>query len=513
MRIVGNKLQGLSAKTIWVVMIGFVILFYWQKQYFVDSDLGRHLKNGEIIIRTKSVPKTNLYSYTEPDRQVVAHHMGAGVIYYLVFRVVGFEGLHLMTIAVYVGAIMVAMQAAALTTGSEIVMLTTLLSLPLIVWRNEIRPESFSYLMFSVYLLILFGAKKGLSRKSWLWVLPLLQIVWVNLHIYFVLGIGLVGLFWMGALVNSEFKLIKTCRWALVTGLVIMASVINPFGISGLLAPLTLKSENLSRVVEIQTVFELLNHFDRMDFVQFVAVFGVAIYGIVEWRKKLELKENLIESLLLLVFGVLGMMMVRNMALFGLVFITAGSKLVEDVVKKFKNRSQKAKKSNAWIEIVIVVMILSGLVKHDWYYSPFKSDGQLGLGLRDGSLKAGEFLWESGVKGPIYNNFDIGGYLIYFLYPKEKVFIDNRPEAYGEKFFSEEYIQMHQHEGVWATMEARYGFEAIVASYQDVTTWLKPFLIRRHEDPTWALVYQDENVVVMVKREGVNRELVKKYEI
>src|SRR5262250_2121111 len=48
-----------------------------------DSDLGRHLKNGELVIQSRLVARTNLFSYTFPDQPFVNHHWGSGVIFYL----------------------------------------------------------------------------------------------------------------------------------------------------------------------------------------------------------------------------------------------------------------------------------------------------------------------------------------------------------------------------------------------------------------------------------------------
>jgi len=54
------------------------------------------------------------------------------------------------------------------------------------------------------------------------------------------------------------------------------------------------------------------------------------------------------------------------------------------------------------------------------------------------------FFKENNLQGPIFNNYDIGGYLIFNLFPQEKVFVDNRPETYSSEFFQEDYIPMQE---------------------------------------------------------------------
>src|SRR3989338_8322910 len=51
----------------------------------VNVDIGRHIKLGEIIWQTKSIPNTNLFSFTAPDYPFVNHHWLSEVIFYGVY--------------------------------------------------------------------------------------------------------------------------------------------------------------------------------------------------------------------------------------------------------------------------------------------------------------------------------------------------------------------------------------------------------------------------------------------
>jgi len=74
-----------------VLIISF--LFFAKKIVFVNADLGRHLKNGEVILNTGKVISTNYYSFTESDFPVINHHWGSGVLFYLIQKMFGFSGL------------------------------------------------------------------------------------------------------------------------------------------------------------------------------------------------------------------------------------------------------------------------------------------------------------------------------------------------------------------------------------------------------------------------------------
>ena len=78
--------------------------------------------------------------------------------------------------------------------------------------------------------------------------------------------------------------------------------------------------------------------------------------------------------------------------------------------------------------------------KEPSYFAPIKYTNGVGL-FADMNLSA-EFFKQNNIKGPVFNNYDIGSYLIYHLYLKEPEFVDNRPEAYSVDFFKKTYIPM-----------------------------------------------------------------------
>ena len=114
-------------------------------------------------------------------------------------------------------------------------------------------------------------------------------------------------------------------------------------------------------------------------------------------------------------------------------------------------------------------------------------------------LNSLKFFEENKLKGPIFNNYDDGGYLIYGLYPKEKVFVDNRPEAYSTEFFSEDYIAIQEVDELWQKELAEYNFNVIYFYRNDLTPWGQKFLETRAKDPKWELVYSDDFFLIFTR--------------
>ena len=117
------------------------------------------------------------------------------------------------------------------------------------------------------------------------------------------------------------------------------------------------------------------------------------------------------------------------------------------------------------------------------------------------------------MQGPIFNNYDIGGYLIFHLFPQEKVFVDNRPETYPPNFFQNVYVPMQEDEQIWGEKSVEYNFNAIIFYLHDATPWGQKFLITRVQDKNWVPVFADNFIIIFLKKNELNKEVIKKFEM
>ncbi len=137
----------------------------------------------------------------------------------------------------------------------------------------------------------------------------------------------------------------------------------------------------------------------------------------------------------------------------------------------------------------------------------------LGLGLAPQATASATFFKVNGLQGPIFSNYDIGGYLIYYLAPQEKVFVDNRQEAFPPEFFRDVYVPMQEDNKVWQAKDVQYGFNAIFFYRHDLTPWGQNFLVERIKDPQWAPVYVDAFTIIYLKRNALNQPLIEQFEL
>jgi hypothetical protein len=147
------------------------------------------------------------------------------------------------------------------------------------------------------------------------------------------------------------------------------------------------------------------------------------------------------------------------------------------------------------------------------FYRHARLSRAFGFSVPNGLERAVNFVKENKIEGPMFNNFDIGGYLIWKLYPAEKVFVDNRPEAYSVKFFSEIYKPMQEDKAKWQEFSEKYGINFIFFGHTDATPWGQAFLENIAKDPNWKIIYINESAVILIKNNNQNSKIISRLAI
>lgn len=503
------------------LLLGYYGFFIANKIDLTTSDLGRHLKNGETVVSSvfsnpgafNQLVKTNFYSYTYPNYSFVNHHWLSGVIFYFIEKLFGFKGLSLFYIVLSLIVFVLFFKIAQKNSNFTISFLTALLLIPLIAERKEIRPEIFSYLFIALFFWILWHYRRGAISRGWLIVLPIMGIVWANLHIYFIFGLFLIGVFLFAEVLLSNkihdrefWKRAKNLFLTLVfTALSFLA---QPHILKGALYPLNVLREYGYRLVENQSVWFLqkIGIISNPNLILFEIIFLLLILSFILLffvnRKEFSLSFFILGT----TFGILAFLALRNFTLFGLFALTILAYNLDKILKKLNLRAESVKTIALTSFLIIAIFTVANISREIFYRNK-------GLGLASNNDSSVEFFKKENVKGPIFNNYDIGGYLIYYLFPQEKVFTDNRPEAYPISFFQDIYIPAQENQDVWEEQDKKYNFNVIFFSHRDYTPWGQNFLINRTNDKSWAPVFIDQYAIIFLKRNDLNKNIIEKNEI
>lgn len=503
-------------RAILVVVLVWLSLLYAQKTNLTASDLGRHLMNGQVIWTEKDVFTTNYYSYTHPDFPVPNHHWLFGVLAYGVYQISGFTGLSLIGIMLSMTGVGIVVHhlLSKHAVPKLVVAAGVLMLMPILVDRAEIRPEAVSLVFISLLTTVTWNWIQS-KRTAFPWMLLVVwvisMIIWVNTHIFFIFAAVILGSAGMHLLVNTQWK--KFRDLLIIAGCAVASTLINPLGLSGVLYPFTIFSNYEYRVAENQSIWFFLKHY--LDgYYAYLAVVVWGTLGILFAQRARNPKHTagVYWQLLLAFFAVLTSTMMRYESIFALMallwFCAYGWPLLYSAMTKIaKNIPSSLRLSlNSFFLAGCGVLWLSTA-------QVFPVGPSYGLGLLPNNRASADFFRSLDVQGNVFNNYDIGGFLIFELFPDRKVFTDNRPEAYPPGFLSNVLIEAQLNDTVWESISKQYDIGAIFFNRHDLTEWGQRFMIARLEDERWIPIFVDDYTIIFVDDRPENSSIIEAYRL
>jgi hypothetical protein len=472
-----------------------------------DCDTGFHIRIGEYILDTSSFPKYDIFSFSPPSQKWIHTSWLSDVIMHLLHRTYG------LTAVVIFYALMISLVYYLLFKiireyGVNIIF-TTLIVL-LMVISSEMhwlaRPHIFSWILILLWYYVLDSF--WYKQKNYLYLLPLIMLLWVNLHGSFVLGFMLITIYLSGSVISILFKRDKevSLQRAKLLGLTIivclLVSLINPYTYDVLFYPFKLVSDKFI----MDNIDEFLSpnfHKATAMVFEFLLLLTVAIFLIC--RNRL----NLIEFMLTFLFTHMALYSVRYIPLFALIIAPILAKHAESILKESNGRITNFIKKRAnsitatdtsargyiWIFLAFLLVALGvnrGILE-------YRFDG------KKKPVAAVEFLKRENLKGNMFNNDEFGDYIIYSAYPQYKVFIDDRIGAPYDVGRLKEYLKVIYLEPGWEKVIEKYNINWIIFNTNSI---LSRFLLEKKE---WKLIYSDKVANIFVRKLAENEDLMKRY--
>jgi hypothetical protein len=489
----------------WVVIFLLICWLGWRLALPIDlirTDVGRHIKNGELLLQGQwDVLYKNYYSYTYPQYPFVNHHWLFGVFCYVLWHAFGFIGLSFIYAALELLGFYLFFRCWQRFSSLPMLCASALLSFPFLSMRSDIRPEGFSVLFCGIFLYVIeLYRQDRLKPLTLVLTLVLTQMIWVNMHIFFIMGPILIALFGWQARINGQTQqadLMQKVFWLLLA-----ACLVNPSGIHGLLAPFHTDKAYSIMITENMPVFYYLKlrmMHDKSFYLYFLVSIGMLIAPLFFLIQREGLQKYLLSGALALFLSIAGLTAVRMIGPYGFFWIPLSSYLYSQWMSSWSIKTRK----NAEILLLVMGILVSVSVNCDWKQ-------RHGLGVVPGINEPAEFFKRENIPGPIFNNYNIGGYLIFHLSPRHKLFVDDRMEAFPAGFFSGTYIPMQVDAKVWQQMEQKYHFNTIFYNPES-STWGSKFLLDRYADPSWVVVFLSKEAVIFVKRNQQNQELIQRF--
>jgi hypothetical protein len=493
----------------------------------VDPDFWWHLATGRWIIAHHAIPYHDVFSLTAQSHRWITHEWLTELLFFAAWYHGGAPLLMVATAAV-ITASFVLVYLAARERGAPPLLCAPLVLLAALASAHTwgTRPQMLTMLLFALYTLGLSQLVVRGRPAPPLW-MPLVMVLWVNLHGGFIFGLALLGIMTVGhvlqglwlemqrlratretqtlptlatdyvgildaSLLGRSQATVDVSRSIVIVLLTIGATLLNPNGIADALYPFSYLGNNAS----MRYIAEWVSpDFHQPQYLLFEAMVLLLLVGGLAGNRR----ARLADVLTLLPFTYLAFDSVRNISLFA---VLAAPVIAELLTALLPDAWQVAHRrpvlrSRAVVNLLASIAIVLGIaipavLTHATLNAQARAERQ--------TFPAGAvaYIRTHQVPSRGFDSYNWGGYLIWTLYPGRFVYVDGRPDMYGNRFMNQ-YIQAYEGHADWKGLFARNRLcYALVEPSSGIAQALAV-------TPGWHVRYHDAHSVLYVKT-GWTRE-------
>ena len=521
-----------------MVAAGCLILaLAWFKLGSLDT--GYHVAYGGCFLDHGRIVDRDPFLYAEHAVTFVNANWGSQVVMALVYRGAGANGL----IALRISLLAIIFASIAVVTrrfasGGSHAALSTQHSTLWIAWawmlaamaayeRFSMRPELFSYAAMAGVLVVL---TRGVSSWRSILALGVLQVLWVNLHSYFLVGILLTSSWLAGAAVlwlwgrhrwESSADLVRPVRLlAAALAVQIAVCVINPWHVHGALFPVrTLQflhgqavmggapggasSSAWSEISEFQSPL----NFDGMIYScrtihAYYVLLAVAGVGLVF----LLVRGQIGPAIALLVLFAMSTQMRWNIAQFAFVAAPLAAGILAAYWRgngggvRFATQQRNLKPCLAAATVLLAAWWVLDIYTGRFYYVERRITREWGTGYHEFTYPKAAVQWlakHDQLKPQLFVDYVSSSNTLFWLPERFKLFVDTNTFAVKDETLRLAFdvgLGEVPHNKVFD----RCGINVLLLHCGPDTQYLIDHLVR--DDAQWALVYFDETAVIFVRR-------------
>ncbi|HBG74562.1 MAG: hypothetical protein A2X25_11055 [Chloroflexi bacterium GWB2_49_20] len=455
----------------------------------IDPDMWWHLKSGQAMWQQKTILTHDQFSFTRFNHPWVNAFWITDLFLFFCVRIGGFP---LLLVAIALIGTTTFLTLFFRSNGPFFIRSFVILLAAISVspgWTA--RPQVFSFFLFAI--LNLWMEKRKQNRKPPLYFLPILFIVWANLHGGFIWGFLLLLSTIAGIVIdllfnknfdqsNSLFELKQLTIWA---GISLFAVLINPNGLAIWRLPF------YTIDISIRIIQEWLSpNFHNLEMQPFLWIVFLFIIG----YSLSENKHSFVDLLKSLGFTYMAFIAQRNIPLSVIVltpiiidnFTEFYSKLsIKNNNSRGVNPPSSQKVRGAGIINLTLITLLLIAASARVYLQTSKT-----LIERVYPVKAVQWIRANRPDGNMFNAYNWGGYLLFNL-PDYPVFIDGRADLYGEDIIKE----------WWSVIEGKDKADTILDSYNIEFLLIEPGwpIVDVLQAKNWVVSYQDDVSVILTR--------------
>ncbi len=416
-----------------------------------------------------------------------------------------------------------------LRRGSAVGAAIAILAVPLIAERTPPRADMFTVMLFAAFLSILWENYQ--TGRAHLWLLPLMMVLWVNVHFGFAAGLGLIVAYVGTEALEFVFgakrrraaieRLRRAFPWFAGTA---VATLVNPWGwgiYRALLLQQRASSEQQTWIAEWRGV--RLNWHTASAAFQLgglrSALFSLLAIAVVAGVIAL-LRGQLGAAILLFAAAYAPVRHIRMGAVFACVVVVIGGDNLSAGIARVSSwmRVPRLRAALAGVSVMLLAMLTyarsADLVTNRHYFGASADLATFGAGLSWWfPRRAAEFIERENLPGEMFNTYDEGGYVSWRLGPQRLDYIDGRDTLFGLPRVERHRLLLESpaDSAVWDEETNRYHINTILLSRSDGMEHgqLKDFCA----SSIWRPVYLDEVSAVFVRRTPQTEALIQRFPV
>ena len=483
-----------------------------------DSDTGWHIRNGEQILKTMSLPRTDYFSYTAYGRPWFAWEWLSDVVMAIIHKYAGLNGIVLwanITFAVTFTLLFV----WTLKKGGNAFIAVVLSGLAgfaaSIHWLA--RPHLFTMLLLLIWYMILERFECDNDQRS-LYFLPPILLLWTNLHAGFIVGLIVLLIYALGNFLrsltcaegNDQAKArSRAITLAKVFAVCVLVSFLNPYGYR-------LHTHIIESYISSNHLMDNITEFRSPSFHVGVVKFFELLILMATVVASISIQRFSFVEIGLLVFWThMALLSARHIPLYALIVVPILVRHLTDYlesIEKVEGLKTWVRKSTRWFRgywknitgfenqfkgvvypILAVVFLVLIALNHGKLFGTQVMNKNFDRERLP--VAAAEFIDKPGMKGNLFTTDQWGGYLIYRFYPRYPVFFDGRSDMYGEEIMKD-YLKLVNLEYDWKSVIEKFKIDWMLLPF-DVSL---PAALK--DLPEWKVVYDDHQAIIFIR----NRE-------
>lgn len=479
----------------------------------VDYDLWWHMALGKYYVTHHTMTiNHSIFSWTPTDPSWIYNTFLGSSAIYLFYNVMGGFGLWLMQNLVFLGvflSFLLFLRLVRQRLDINSVVIIAAIAIACSPSCRYYKPELFSLLLFSWTAFIYYYVK--VTRKIHLfYIYPLIFVLWVNLHGAFVVGLVFLAMAFVGEMINrivfprESFTNREWGHLGMAIVLCLVATLVNPYGVDYLLSTYEGITSDIYAEVNKKYILAYVSlwpylklkglDFFNLSLTVYIMTF---MFLVVICLFVYEAVKNRSCDFASLIIGVAlywkGMDTARATYFFIIIFFFIFFYLLIYRLK-WRHFFNKATIFSLLIFIFFIANVsylnIRLTTDNKWF----------GQGLDSfAPVKEAEFLKKYKMDGLLFNDYVIGGYLMWDLYPEYKVFIDPRCSPYIRNVLPEYMVFTNKtvnREDIRRFRE-KYPFDIVMLHYRQMSL-IFDFL--RAEGEEWRLLYFEKNAAILIHK-------------